>query len=156
LTLAQSSRCTRHQGDELDVARLRQQPENAGQHEVAGHDAYDVAVPYEGGLGPPAGRRVVDEVVVKERSRMQQLHGHTHGGRVTASTADQGRSEVGKRRPEALPTGADELVADGLDEGDIRPEFRRQRSLELLQLCFDKLDHQPVNTSWSGPGVCRK
>jgi hypothetical protein len=124
LALTDEGRGLRHQQRELGAAAAGQQSEHARQHEVARHDGDHVAVAPEGRRRPAARLGVVDQVVVEQRGGVQHLDGERHPhGRFRI-----GRHQIGceerERRPQALPTGADEVVADGLDEGDVGAELR--------------------------------
>jgi hypothetical protein len=98
---------------------LGEDAEDARQHVVARHDADDVAVAPEGGLGAAPGVGVVDEVVVEERGGVQQLHreGDAHARLVVG--AHERTGQEADARPQALAAGTDEVAADRLDEGDV-------------------------------------
>ncbi len=149
-----------HQPGELGAARARQQAQHARQHEVARHDADDVAVAPEGGLGAAARVGVVDQVVVQQRGRVEQLHRQRRlHGRLFVGR-QQLAGEEGEGWTEALAARRHEVVADRLDEGDVRGQLLREALLEAAKVGGDDVEHGPTITALrrrsDAPAVSRR
>src|SRR5690625_6630304 len=101
---------------EFGVVDLREEPEYPRKHVITGHHANDAAVAAYGGFLAATGFRIVDDVVVQQGGRVEQLD------RECDLLPDLGPGiqhlcgQEGERGPQPFPACADKVVDDRLKD----------------------------------------
>src|SRR5918994_314031 len=129
--LAAHERETRAREDlrALEVSHLRELAEGAREEIVARRDRSVRPVRAPDGLVPAPQLGAVDQVVVHERRRVDELDRDAASQRALAVVGRQ----VDEQRPQAFSPGVERVVADTLDDAGMAHRCGAQARLELVQ-----------------------
>ena len=111
-----------------------------GQQEVAGHDGDEVAPAGVDAFDSPPGPGLVHDVVVVQRSQMDELHRRPpHHDRVGGRRGQPGASRgQGQGRAQALATGSEQVAGDLGEEGILALDGPPQGPLDSLQVVGER------------------
>ena len=119
---------------DLNVAQLDHHLESAGVEKITDEDARRIAPKVVCGPLPSAQGRMVDDVIVKECRRVQELDDGRKLHAVVAACAAGRGGEENNKWTQALAARFDDVRADFFDKGDVRRQTSRNEGVERGEL----------------------